>query len=484
MTIGRGLLGGFTAVLVSIVAPTAIRAADVDAKQSVFAAIDAAEPTTAAIAHDIWQWAEVGYQEKQSSARLQRELSDAGFEVKAGLAGMPTAFVASSGSGSPTIALLAEFDALPGLSQAAVPDRQPLVEGGAGHGCGHHLFGAGSVAAAVALRGWMQEAQIAGTLRVYGTPAEEGGSGKVYLTRDGYFDDVDIALHWHPSDRNRTYASPTLANKSAEFRFTGEPAHAARSPERGRSALDAVEAMDFMVNMMREHMPEKARIHYVITNGGDAPNIVPEHAAVYYYVRHPDPVVLESLWQRVEAAAEGAALGTGTRVEHEVMHGNFSLLPNDVLIARLDANLRALGGVTYDDEEQAFATRLRANLREPDLELGSEREVQPITDELSMASTDVGDVSWNVPTGGVRIATWVPGTAAHSWQAVAAGGMSIGTRGMMLAAKVLAATAIDLFLDPQLVTAAREELERRRGPDFDYQPLLGDRAPPLEYRNR
>ncbi len=459
-------------------------AADVVPKAAVMASIEASRSTYAAIAHEIWEWAEVGYQEDKSSARLQAQLRAAGFDIESEVAGMPTAFIASYGSGSPVIALLAEFDALPGLSQAAVPNREPVAEGAAGHGCGHHLFGAGSVAAAAALRDWMERSQVNGTLRVYGTPAEEGGSGKVYLTRAGHFDDVDVALHWHPSDRNQTFASATLANKSAEFRFVGEAAHAARSPERGRSALDGVEAMDFMVNLMREHIPEKARIHYVITNGGDAPNIVPERAAVYYYVRHPEPDVLENLWERVEAAAAGAALGTGTRVEHEVMHGNFSLLPNDVLTRQIDANLQDLGGVIYDEQEQAFATKLRANLREPDLELGSERAVQPLTDEFWMASTDVGDVSWNVPTAGVRIATWVPGTAPHSWQAVAAGGMSIGSKGMMLAAKVLAATAIDLFLDPDLTAAARTELERRRGPNFDYTPLLGNRAPPLDYRNR
>jgi aminobenzoyl-glutamate utilization protein B len=474
------------AALASVLPASAsdVSASDVSAKAGVMAAIEASRPTYAAIAHEIWEWAEVGYQEEKSSARLQAQLRTAGFEIESNVAGMPTAFIASYGSGFPTIALLAEFDALPGLSQAAVPDREPVAEGAAGHGCGHHLFGAGSVAAAAALRDWMERSDVKGTLRVYGTPAEEGGSGKVYLTRAGLFDDVDIALHWHPADKNRTFASATLANKSAEFHFVGEPAHAARSPERGRSALDGVEAMDFMVNLMREHMPEKARIHYVITGGGDAPNIVPERAAVYYYVRHPEAEVLQKLWHRVEAAAEGAARGTGTRVDHEVMHGNFSLLPNDVLTRQIDTNLRELGGVVYDEREKAFATQLRATIREPDLALGSEREVQPLTDELAMGSTDVGDVSWNVPTGGVRTATWVPGTAAHSWQAVAAGGMSIGNKGMMLAAKVLAATAIDLFLEPELVTAAHQELEERRGPDFRYAPLLGDRAPPLDYRRR
>jgi aminobenzoyl-glutamate utilization protein B len=457
-------------------------ASEVDAKAGVMASIDASRETSEAIAREIWEWAEVGYQETKSSARLVGELRAQGFEVETGVAGMPTAFVASYGKGAPTIALLAEFDALPGLSQAAVPERRPRVEGAAGHACGHHLFGAGSVAAAAGLREWLAASGTVGTLRVYGTPAEEGGSGKVYMTREGLFEDVDVVLHWHPSDYNRTSTSPTLANKSARFRFLGEPAHAARSPEKGRSALDGVEAMNFMVNLMREHVPEKTRIHYVITRGGDAPNVVPESAEVYYYVRHPNPAVLASLWSRVEAAARGAAQGTGTRVEYEVMHGNFSVLPNRALARVIEANFRALGGVVYDDEEQAFAEALWATLREPARELDSQALVEPLDDELSMASTDVGDVSWNVATGGLRAATWVPGTPAHSWQAVAAGGTSIGTKGMVLAAKVLAATAVDLFLHPELVAAAKDELEERRGEDFRYVPLLGDREPPLDYR--
>lgn len=457
-------------------------ASEVDAKARVIASIDASTETYQAIAQEIWEWAEVGYQEIKSSARLVAQLRAQGFEVETGVAGMPTAFVASYGEGSPTIALLAEFDALPGLSQAALPERRPRVEGAAGHACGHHLFGAGSVAAAAALREWLTTSGTAGTLRVYGTPAEEGGSGKVYMTREGLFEGVDIVLHWHPSDHNRTSTSATLANKSARFRFLGEPAHAARSPEKGRSALDGVEAMNFMVNLMREHVPEKTRIHYVITRGGDAPNVVPESAEVYYYVRHPDPEVLASLWARVEAAALGAAQGTGTQAEYEIMHGNFSILPNQALAKQIDANLRALGGVVYDDEERAFAAKLRASLREPERTLGSEGLVQPLDDELSMGSTDVGDVSWNVATGGLRAATWVPGTPAHSWQAVAAGGTSIGSKGMVLAAKVLAATAVDLFLHPELVAAAKAEFEERRGEAFQYVPLLGDRKPPLDYR--
>jgi aminobenzoyl-glutamate utilization protein B len=453
-----------------------------DAKGRVAASIDARAEHHAALAREIWELAEPGYQEEKSSALLQAELAGAGFEVEAGVGGMPTAFVASSGGGSPTVGILAEFDALPGLSQKAVPERSPLVSGGMGHACGHHLFGTGSVAAALAVREWMGEAGVAGTLRVYGTPAEEGGAGKVYMTRAGLFRDVDVVLHWHPRDRNQTMYSASLANKSAKFRFHGESAHAAVAPERGRSALDGVEAMNHMVNLLREHVPEQTRIHYVITRGGEAPNVVPEFSEVFYYVRHPDAKVLAGIWERIAAAARGAALGTGTRVEHEVIHGVYSLLPNKALSRAIDMNLRRVGGVEYDASEREFARKLYSTLTSPDLELGSESRIQPLEYRSTRSSTDVGDVSWNVPTGGVRTATWVPGTPPHTWQAVAAGGTSIGSKGMINAAKVLAFTALDLFTDPELVERARREFEERRGRDFLYVPLLGDREPPLDYR--
>jgi aminobenzoyl-glutamate utilization protein B len=463
-------------------AATPVYAADSDAKDRVAAAIDSRAEGYATLALEIWGLAEPGYQEEKSSALLQAELAEAGFEVESGVAGMPTAFVASTGKGSPTIGILAEFDALPGLSQDAAPERSPVVIGGMGHGCGHHLLGTGSVAAALAVHEWMREAGVSGTLRVYGTPAEEGGAGKVYMTRAGLFQDVDIVLHWHPKDRNQVLYAASLANKSAKFRFHGESAHAAAAPERGRSALDGVEAMNHMVNLMREHVPEQTRIHYVITEGGEAPNVVPDFAEVFYYARHPDPLVLAGIWKRITAAAQGAALGTGTRVEHEIIHGVHSLLPNETLSKLIDTNLRQVGGVEYDASELGFARMIYQTLASPDLELGSEAQVQPLEYQLTKSSTDVGDVSWNVPTGGVRTATYVPGTPAHSWQAVAAGGMSIGTKGMINAAKVLAFAAMELFTDPELVERARSEFEERRGKDFRYVPMVGDREPPLDYR--
>lgn len=434
------------------------------------------------LAQDIWNFAELGYLEQQSSERLQSFLAERGFHIEAGVAEIPTAFVASYGSGEPVVGILAEFDALPGLSQAAVPHRQPVEEDGAGHACGHHLFGAASATAGAAVADWLDETGRPGTVRVYGTPAEEGGSGKVYLTRAGVFDDVDVVLHWHPSDRNDASPSSTTANKSGRFTFHGVAAHAAAAPERGRSALDGVEAMNYMVNLMREHVPQQSRIHYVITDGGDAPNIVPEQAEVYYYVRHPDAERVKELFERVVAAAEGAAQGTGTRMEYEVMHGNYPVLPNDVLARLVHDNLQELDGISYDAEERAFAEEIRRTLEGDLPPLESVGEVQPFVFRQNMGSTDVGDVSWNVPTAGFGTATWVPGTPAHSWQAVAAGGTSIGHKGMLLAARVLALTAVDLYGNPELLAAARDEFEGRRGADFDYQALLGDREPPLDYR--
>jgi aminobenzoyl-glutamate utilization protein B len=435
-----------------------------------------------ALADTIWRYAEVGYLEEKSSAALSSHLSEHGFSVETGAAGIPTAFVASFGQGEPVIGILAEFDALPGLSQSAVPERSPRIEGAAGHACGHHLFGAASVTAGVAIAEWLEQSGRSGTVRVYGTPAEEGGSGKVYLTRAGLFDDVDVVLHWHPGDRNSASASSSTANKSGRFTFHGVAAHAASAPERGRSALDGVEAMNFMVNLMREHVPSDARIHYVITDGGDAPNIVPETAQVYYYVRHPKSARVVELFERVVKAAEAAALGTGTSMTYEVMHGNYPLLPNETLARLVDGNLRNLGGFLYDDAERQFAHTIRTTLGDDLPPIDSTNEVAPFAITQGMGSTDVGDVSWNVPTVGFRTATWVPGTPAHSWQAVAAGGTSIGYKGMGLAAKLIARTAQDLIENPEIIDEARAELKEKQGADFEYKALLGDREPPLDSR--
>lgn len=435
------------------------------------------------IAQNVWSYAELGYKEQKSSLLLQETLKQAGFTIQPGVAGIPTAFIATYGSGSPVIGILGEYDALPGLSQDTIPTKRSLGTN-AGHACGHHLFGTGSVAAAIAVKDWLKETRQKGTIQFFGCPAEEGGSGKVYMVREGLFNQVDAVLHWHPNDMNATSNTSSLANKTGKFRFYGLSSHAAASPERGRSALDGVEALDFMANMMREHVPSSTRIHYVITNGGKAPNIVPDFAEVYYYVRSPQRSVVDDVWSRIEKAAEGAALGTGTRVELEVIGGVYELLPNNSLAKVLDKNMVSVGGFTLNAQELAFAKQLQQTVGMQKIELNTTNMVNlDRQDPLSNGSTDVGDVSWVVPTIGMVAATWVPGTAAHSWQAVASGGTSIGTKGMMVAAKTLAGTAIDLLMNPNLVKEAKEELKSRQGPDFKYKSLLGDRKPALNYRD-
>ena len=438
------------------------------------------------VAKKIWAFAEVGYHEVKSSALLQDQLKQAGFEVTVGVAEIPTAFMATYGSGKPVIGILAEYDALPGLSQEAVPEQKALKPEGAGHGCGHNLFGAGSVAAGIAVKDWLKSSGTKGTIRVYGTPAEEGGSGKVYMVREGLFKDVDAVLHWHPGDRNLADASSSLANKSGKFRFRGIAAHAAASPDKGRSALDGVEAMNNMVNMMREHIPSDTRIHYVITRGGEAPNVVPAFAEVYYYVRHHDMNTVKSIWDRVVKAAQGAALGTGTTMDVEVTGGVYNLLPNETLAKMMYQNLKMVGGVTYTPEEIAFADKIRTTLIAAKPGIGLAKEVGAFKleeiREGGSGSTDVGDVSWAVPTAGLRTATFVPGTPNHSWQAVAAGGTDIGTKGMMVAAKTIALTAYDIFKNPGITLEANKELVKKRGYNYRYEALLGDRKPALNYR--
>jgi len=453
-----------------------------DAKK-VIAGIDAHYDDIADLASKIWGYAEVGYKEEQSSALLQDALKAEGFSIKNGVAGIPTAFVAEWGTNGPVIAVLAEFDALPGINQDAVATRAPIEGKAAGHACGHNLFGAGSVGAAIAIKNWLAETKTPGVIRLYGTPAEEGGSGKVYMVRDGLFKDVDFALHWHADDKNSAEARTSLANRSAKFRFHGTSAHAAGAPERGRSALDGVEAFDMMVNMMREHVDQAARIHYVITKGGNAPNVVPDEAEVFYYVRHPDTKGVEEIWARLEDAARGAALGTGVKVDWEVIHGNNPLLINEMLAKVMHEKLLEVGGVTYTKEEEAFAKKIYASFNNPDAALGDQEKIQPYEKSLGYGSTDVGDVSYAVPTVGLRTATWVPGTAAHSWQAVAASGMSIGHKGATVAAKALTLTAIELYQNEGLREAARAEFDAARGPNYKYKSLLGDRKPPLDYRD-
>ncbi|MBV7258410.1 amidohydrolase [Erythrobacter crassostreae] len=444
--------------------------------------VNADADRTARVAQQLWELAELGYLETETSALLQSELSGEGFRIEQGIADIPTAFLAEWGEGGPVIAIMAEMDALPGINQSASPLRE-IVEGkNAGHACGHNLFGAGSLVAAIAIKKWLEETGTPGRIRFYGTPAEEGGSGKVYMTRAGMFDDVDVAIHWHADDENSAAAQTSLANRSAKFRFKGISAHAAGAPERGRSALDGAEAMNMMANMLHEHMPQDARMHYVITSGGNAPNVVPDFAEVFYYVRHPDPDGVEEIWTRLEAAARGGAMGTGTEVEWEVIHGNNPLLVNETLAKVMDQKLRQVGGVEYTDEERAWAEQLQESLGDSAKPLESAGEIGDYGKSLGYGSTDVGDVSWATPTVGVRTATWVPGTSAHSWQAVAASGHSIGHKGTQVAAKSMTLMAVELFTNPELRAAARAEFDAARGDDYEYRSLLGDRAPPLDYR--
>jgi len=432
----------------------------------------------------IWEYAELGYKETKSASLHVQNLKDAGFTVETGVAGIPTAFVATYGSGSPVIGILAEYDALPGLAQKAVAEKKSIEGKTGGHGCGHHLFGTASVSAGIAIKKLIEEKKISGTIKVYGCPAEEGGSGKVYMVREGLFNNVDAVIHWHPDDENKVYMTSFIANKSAKFKFYGISSHAAMSPENGRSSLDAVEAMNNMANMMREHIPQETRIHYVITNGGKAPNVVPDYAEVYYYVRHPKREVAVDVFDRITKAAEGAALGTGTTMQYEIVGGTHDLLINKTLASLMQENLERVGGVVYTEEEKAFGKKLQASFfnKAPSVEEAS--TIKPLQKETNAGggSSDVSDVSYVVPTVGLEAATWIPGTSAHSWQAVACGGTEIGTKGMLVASKTMALTAIDLFSKPTVIVKAKEEFIKSVG-DYKYKPLLGDRKPALNYRD-
>lgn len=478
------LLAAVAALALCFDAPAWTAELSADSQAKLTGTIDGYSSRMAQVALAIWNEPELGYQETKTTALLQGELRKAGFAIESGVAGIPTAFVARAGTDDgPVIAILAEMDALPGLAQAAVPERSPIPGQIAGQACGHHLFGTGSVAAAIAIKDWLAATGTRGQIRVYGTPAEEGGGGKVYMVRAGLFKDVDATLYWHPGDANNASQDKNLATTGAKFRFHGQPSHAAAAPERGRSALDGVEAMNFMVNYMREHVPQETRIHYIITNGGAAPNIVPEFAESYYVVRHPDPRVLADIFERVKKAAEGAALGTGTTVDYELIGGTYSVLPNDVLGRVMDANLRRVGAPQWTAEETRFAEKLRTTLPGRLPPLASFGEISRYRfDGQKYSSTDSGDVSWVTPLATLNTATWVPGTSAHTWQAAAAGGTGIGIKAMVVAAKTLALTGAELFGNPATIAAAKAEFDKSRGPGFVYKPLVGDRAPPLDYR--
>jgi aminobenzoyl-glutamate utilization protein B len=468
---------------------SAASATDLDAasRDAINADVDRYAPRLAAVAQDIWGFAELGFQEHRSSALLQSELKTAGFTVSAGVAGMPTAFVASYRSGpGPVIAILAEFDALAGLSQmAGDPERKIDPARADGHGCGHNLYGAASVAGAIAVKSWMQKNGVSGEVRLYGSPAEEIDSGKVMLVRAGLFKDVDLALHWHPGDRNDASQKHALALVGGLFRFHGASAHAAGAPERARSALDGLESLDYMVNLMREHVPQETRIHYVITNGGKAPNVVPDFAEAYYVMRNPDQKVLVGIVDRIKKAAEGAALGTGTRVEFKILGGTMDTVPNDALGRVVLENLQRTDKMQYSPKEQAYIAALQNSLPAGVQDHSGPTEIVPYkVGDISYSSSDVGDVSYAVPTAGFNIATWPAGTPSHSWQSTSASASTVGAKGAVVAAKVLATAAAQLFQSPDIVAAAKAEHAKRIGPDFVYRSLMGDAKPDLDFYNK
>lgn len=432
----------------------------------------------------IWKLAELGFQEHESAAILQDRLKQAGYTVQTGTAGMPTAFVASYRNGDgPVIGLLAEFDALDGLSQDSTCMRQSLANSANGHGCGHNLIGSGAVAAAVALRQWMEETGVHGEIRLYGCPAEEGGFGKVYMVREGLFDDVDAVMHWHPTDYNGYYTSPHMASVSTKFRFRGISAHAAAAPDRGRSALDGAMIMATAVEYLREHVPDKTRIHYIISNGGQASNVVPGFAEIDLTVRHASPQVARDVWKRIVEIARGAAIATETTTEYELTSGCYPLLINRTLIDVAAKNFNTLSLPQWNKKQMEFAEGIASTLEHPG-SLDPRIILPPYPAKEVNASTDVGDISWVVPTVGIFTMGWIPGTAAHSWQAVAASGSSLGIQSAQIASEVIATTVCDLFLNPEIIANAKREMQQDRGTDFKYESLLGNRKPALDYQQR
>jgi aminobenzoyl-glutamate utilization protein B len=447
-------------------------------------------PDLVTLAQAAWEHAEVSLQERKSAAEQAAYLKQEGFNVQLGLAGMPTALAATFGDGKPVIGFLGEYDALPGVSQTAKPHQEPLVAGGPGHGCGHNLLGVGSLAAAVALKREMQASGIKGTVRYYGCPAEETVIGKVFMAKHGVFNDLDAAITWHPSSLNVATMSSCLANNSARFAFYGRTAHAAGDPHMGISALDAVELMDVGVNYLREHVIQEARLHYVITHGGGQPNVVPAFAEVWYFVRAPHRRDVEEIYQRVVKIAEGAALMTGARLEIKFQTGVYEYLANPVVTDLMQECLQTVGAPVFTAEEKAFALEMEKSFapgqRESLMRNGEVPEeywdvslhegVAPIFDKgkVMKGSTDVGDVSWIAPTGQLGTACHVNGSTGHSWMITACSGMSIGHKGMLVAAKAMALAGYRLMTEPALLAQANAAFIKDTGGKPYVSPLPPD----------
>ncbi len=453
------------------------------------------------ISNRIWEFAELGLIEFESSALLADELKKHGFRVKRGIAGMPTAFVATWGEGKPAIGIMGEYDALPGLSQKKVPRKEPLEPGRPGHGCGHNIHGTSGMAAAIATKIAIEKHNIKGTLKFFGTPAEENFSGKVFMVRDGCFSDVDAAISHHPSDMNCVDLRSSLAVNSVKFHFYGKASHAGGSPEQGRSALDALELMNTGVNFLREHVTQDARIHYVIEKGGDQPNIVPSYARSWYYVRAPERHDVDFIYNWILDIARGAATMTRTEVKAEFMEGTHNIVPNRTIAELIMENMSEIGLPEYDKEDLEFAEEIAKTFtreakiaqlkktKRPGWETLVDRLIDEETPnpwgegETMHSSTDVADVSWQVPAVEFGTATWVLGTLSHSWQAVAQSGVGLGHKSLLFAAKVMTTTAVDLLTNQGLLKKAKEEQGQRLTNRAYKSPIPLNHKPPLDIWN-
>jgi aminobenzoyl-glutamate utilization protein B len=427
----------------------------------------------------VWRFAETALKETRSSKALADYAAKQGFRVTRGVAGMPTAFIAEFGHGKPIIAILGEYDALPGISQKAEPGPAPLEAGAPGHGCGHNLFGAGSLAAALAVKELIADGRLAGTIRFYGTPAEESVGGKIYMIRDGLFRDVDVCLAWHPAQKNVADAKSSQAMVDTRVEFFGRSAHAAFDPWNGRSAVDGLELFTHGVNMLREHVQPSVRMHYAILDGGRVPNVVPDYARVWLWIRDTQRTGVEEVLARVRQIAEGAGLMAGVRPELTVQGGDYEMLVNMAGARLLHANLLAQPPLSYTAEELDFARAIQKATGVK--EVGLRNDIEPLPDAPAPpegGSTDVGDVSWVVPVLQLE-ATTAPDLAPwHAWPVVAAGGMSIGQKGMIYAARILATTMVDLYASEETRRSIRLEFERETQ-GVAYKPWIPDGPPTL-----
>jgi aminobenzoyl-glutamate utilization protein B len=461
----------------ALIAP--VVAAQGDAKARALDAIERRAPDLIDLSQRIWEYAETALRETRSAKLLADYAQRQGFRVERGVAGLPTAFIASYGQGEPILAILGEYDALPGISQKAQATKEALVSGGAGHGCGHNLFGAASMGAALAIKEAIERKELQGTIRFYGTPAEESVGGKLYMVREGLFDDVDVALAWHPSDEIVADTKSTQALVDFYVDFRGKAAHAAFDPWNGRSAVDALELFSFALNQMREHVRPTVRMHYVILEGGQVPNVIPERARLWCWLRDSKHKSVDLLLERVRAIAQGAALAAGVEGEVQVNSGDYEMLVNLTGARLLDENLRRLGPIPFSEAEQEFARQIQRETGVEPIGLRTEAEELDLEPgEPEGGSTDVADVSWRVPTLHVSVTTAPADAPWHAWPVVACGGMSIGHKGMLHAAKTLAATMVDLYQRAELREAIRAEFERSIEGKV-YRGYIPDGPPPL-----